>query len=530
MQKKIVLTVLYFLTIFLSFSQQELKIEIVDADTKEPISFATALFKETSRGVIADYDGGIRIPFINIENTPDLIITALGYTDLEVSCKTLNINEINRIEMMPQAESLDVVILNVTKKDRQKAFNVNRLIKDNKKILGKKIVEKAINRITYNLDDKPHSIIGYYRDYQIVNDEYFNLIEGIVEQYDAGIKTNKITDVNNKNAIYSLKKNPEFKSSNRYAKAYDGESKYVQNADLLGFGGNELSILNVHNPIRNFNLNSFSYVYKFIENFIPNHEFAKEGFVFDEDNPIVNISFTTLTNQRKGVQQRIQGTTKAEKFKVSGIISISLRDYAIHGFSYTMFDYKQRNPLFTVKIEYKKMQDKMYLNYISFNNRFVVTDEFVFKEEKVTYDKENECFEVLFNNDVNNQKINKRNFKIRYKNKKVIIKSVEQMSSKKVKVFINDFDKSLSELYDDDMSEITFIIKNIEDVDGRDIYKSREVAAYQFREFFSQEIFKDKKIDANLKFTSKVEPLLYAPSNTLKNTKPYIVNTPLKNK
>ncbi|SHG45274.1 carboxypeptidase-like regulatory domain-containing protein [Winogradskyella jejuensis] len=521
------------LTFFISLpclSQQtkEIWVQLLDAETKEPISFATVLFKGTSRGVIADYDGQFRLPFVDINNVPDLVVTALGYNDLELSPKTLNPTEINIVEMLPQAESLDAVILNVTKNNRQKALNVSALIKQNKKILGKEIVQKAIDRISENLDDKAHSLIGYYRDYQLVSDEYFNLNEGILEQFDAGITTNKISNVNNRNAFYSLQTNPEFKKSEQYAKAYDGESKYVENADLLAFGGNELSILNVHNPIRNYNQNSFSYVYTLNKDFIPNHIFSKEGFVFDEDNPIVNVSFTTLTNTRKGVQQRVQGSYKPTKLKVSGVISISLKDYAIHGFNYTMYDFNQRNPLFNVRIEYKQHDQKMYLNYISFNNRFTVTDDFVFREEKITYDKESQSFEVLLNNDVESKNIKKRNFKIKLDGKKVIVKSIKVISSKRIQVFINDFDNSLSELFEDDMKNLEFVIKGIKDVGGRSIYKSREVTGYQFREFFTQEIFKNKDLDTSLKFAAKGQSLLYAPLNVLGDTTPYIVNSPLE--
>lgn len=528
MLNKYVLIILFLSVCTVSFSQNELKIEIIDSETNEPISYATAIFKKTSRGVVADFDGRFKIPFERIEDIPDLIITALGYTDLEVSAKTLNGQDINIIKMIPQAESLDAVILSVTKNNKQSALNVTTLIKKNKKTLGKEIVERAIKKITENLDDNPHSLIGYYRDYQLVNDEYYNLTESILEQFDSGISSNKLTDNQNGNAIYSLKKNEEFKTSKAYSGVYDGESKYVENANLLAFGGNELSILNVHNPIRNFNQNSFSYVYKLNENFIPNHQFSKDGFVFDEDNPIVNISFTTLTNQRKGVQQRIQGSNKEEKLKVTGVISISIKDYAIHGFSYTMYDFNQRNPLFNVRIEYKQSGDNMYLNYISFNNRFIVTDDFVFKDEKVTYDKQEQYFEVFFNNSIITDNLKKRNFKIRLKNTKVIVKSVEVISPKHVKVFVNDFDKSLSGLDDKQMKDLEFTIRNIEDVDGRSIYKSREVTGYQFREFFTQEIFKNKEPDYSLKFAPKNESLLFAPKNDLGHIKPYIVNTPLE--
>ena len=46
------------------------------------------------------------------------------------------------------------------------------------------------------------------------------------------------------------------------------KEKYIQNADIVSFGGNELSILNAHNPIRIFNQASFSFVYKLEKEFL----------------------------------------------------------------------------------------------------------------------------------------------------------------------------------------------------------------------------------------------------------------------
>ncbi|WP_299112820.1 carboxypeptidase-like regulatory domain-containing protein [uncultured Winogradskyella sp.] len=528
MLKKILSVTFLFIICYSSFSQKEILVELIDAETNEPISFATVAFKETNRGLVADYDGQFRLPYIEINNLPDIIITALGYTSIEINPRVLKIGKLNVIKMFPQAESLDAVILNVTNNNKQKSLGLNNLIKKNRKILGKEIVEKAINLIPSNLNESPSSVIGYYRDYQLVNDEYFNLNEGILEQFDAGISTSKIENAKNQNAFYSLKTNAEFKTSKRYSKKYDGESKYVENAELLSFGGNELSILNVHNPIRNYNKNSFSYVYQLNKDFIKNHEFSKEGFTFDKENPIVNISFTTLTNQGKGVQQRVLGAKKIEKLKVEGHISISLKDYAIHGFTYTMYDFKQRNPLFNVKIEYKHFKGKMYLNYISFNNRFVVGEDFIFKDESVTYNQEEECFNVYFNNKLGTNTIKRRNFKIRLKDRKVLVKSVKVMSPKHVKIQINDFDKSMAELFDKDMSDLSFEIKGVKDIDGRSIYKSRTVTGYQFREFFTQEIFQSKTLNNNLKFAPKGQPLQVTQVNELLNTIPYIINSPLQ--
>ena len=77
-----------------------------------------------------------------------------------------------------------------------------------------RIVKEAIKRIPNNYPVDPFSYIGYYRDYQQVTDSsyladmnfedkhtYINLNEGVIQVFDAGFGTNRLTDELNQTVL-----------------------------------------------------------------------------------------------------------------------------------------------------------------------------------------------------------------------------------------------------------------------------------------------------------------------------------------
>lgn len=511
-------------------AQNELKVRLVNSENNEPISYATIRFKGTSRGLIADYNGQFRIPFTDKTNLPDLIITSIGFQSIELRSNEFDIGDINVVKMIPKIESLQTVFLNASSSNQINSLELARKVKENNKRLGRDIVAEAIALIPENLNNSPHSLVGYYRDYQVVNNQYYNLNEGIIEQFDKGITTHNILDRFNQHAFYSFKRNENFEIDTALARAYSDASKFIENASIVAFGGNELSILNVHNPIRNYNRKSFSYVYQLNEDFINNHIFKKEELVFKESEPLINISFSTKKPKKHFNHIHDSAVAKISALhNVDGSILISLKDYTIHEFNYTMYDSNKLNPLFNVKIEYRRHLNDMYLNYITFNNRFIIEEgQDVFSEISAFYDKELNAFDVKFNNDIDISTIKRNNFRVAYKGKRVFIEDAKLIGNRVVRLQVADFDNTLSNVFNKDMADIDFRIKKLRDINGAKIYKRRRVVAYQFREFFVQEVFEDKEIDRQLQFISKVRALQKAPVNTKVNSEKYIINSPLQ--
>ena len=393
---------LHFFLSLSVFSQSDYKVELKDSELLEPISYATVRFLGTNRGLIADVNGQFRLPSSILEETKILEVSSIGYTTIFIEMDSLELNKLNVYMMKPSVIALDEVILKTSKSESKKNRLLTSILENTKKLKARQIVSRAVNNIKYNLDDKPHSYIGYYRDYQIFDNTYYNLNEGIIEQFDEGINTHPIFNDSNQSALYSFNQNNNFAINLESQKAYDDNNKKIPEAKIFSFGGNELSILNIHNAIRNYSNNSFSFVYRMDIDFLKNHEFSKEKVIIVDDNPILEISFINIKE------------LTSVSHSVWGFLRVSLKDFSIYSFKYTAFDSNKIEPVFNLKIEYKKINQKMYLNYITFNNRFLLLlEENVFKESNVIYDAKHNRFEITFNSFPKPETIKKRNFKIK---------------------------------------------------------------------------------------------------------------------
>lgn len=463
-------------------------------------------------------------------------ITAIGYKSKVLDSMPFGKNNFFILKMNPQIEELESVILNIAKKNVTTGNYIKTTLKKNRRLLASDIVRRAVKAIPENLINMPHSNIGYYRDYQLVDNNYYNLNEGILEQYDGGINTNKILDSLNQSVFYSYKNNKDFKTNNTYKIPYDGINKYIQNSRIKSFGGNELSILNVHNPIRNYNQYSFSFVYKMNDEFLDIHKFTKGQIEFVDGDPVITISYNLKRRFKEYVYNNSLANSEEidlseiTNYRVSGNVKISLTNFSIYSFNYIVYDENISNPLFNVDIEYRKQDNKMQLNYITFNNRFAYVEEHVFKEESVIFNKKKAFFKVQFNSSLSPKTIKKSNFKIITNGKSININSIDIIDSKTVRLHFNENDNNLYNLNDDDFQDLGIILKNIKDARGREIYVPKLKVGYQFREFFVQESFLNKKILPDLKLVPKSSLLETSPMNNDLSKNIYIINSPLINK
>lgn len=518
MKTPLLFTLFFIVNSIFINAQNVIKAEIIDNETAEAISFATIKFEDTNRGIIADYNGQFRLPTEKLDSISTLIITSIGFKDLRVAIDSLSLNEINILKMIPQIEQLETVILQGKGKDY--SYELEAIYEKSKNMMAFEIVRRAIDRIKFNLNLKPHSYVGYYRDYQIINEgEYYNLNESIIEQFDGGILSNKITSEINQAALYYYKENSQFKRDTIMSYKYDEKNKYLDNAKVLNYGGNELMLLNVHNPIRIFKTRSFSFVYELDTDFIENHMFYKGDIIMQDEEPIITITFET----------RDQITSPIHNAK--GVLKISLSDFSIYAFEYSLFDRNKFNPLMNVNIEYQKINDIMYLNYLTFNNRFVIRDNDIFKEDFIAFDKKDNSFYVKFNRKFNPKSIKKRNFKIKYKDKRIPILDAFPVDDRKAKIIVADYDMSdLKSISNRDKDQLSVIIRRVRDYKNEEIYTVVNKRAYQFREFFVQEVFENKNLNDDLIYIKKLQPLSESEVNGNKSYSNYIINSPLMNR
>lgn len=517
-----------FLTFLNAQKKNEMFFKIIDNKTSEPISYATVLIKGSDLGVIADYNGEFRMP-TKYYDTSVIIISSIGYRTSEIPLNSLKLKEINIIKINPQTEALDVVVVNSRSKVRAKSFNANQLVKASRRMTANEIVRKAIDKIPVNLSHKAHSYIGYYRDYQLVDNEFHNLNEAIFETFDKGIHT-EVLDKNQVNtAIYSFKQNTNFAQDTSLTSAYNGTTKYIKYSDILPRGGNEYTILNIHNPVRNYTTNTFSYVHTLARDFLQLHDFRRDQIVYLDDEPLALITFKNA-NFRDNSSYGLKTQSNSYVF---GSVYISLVDYSIHRFNYKVFLPETKNVLFNVSLEYARQDNHMYLNYITFNNAFVKSEDYELREETVQFDNTEQAFYITFNNTeayLDSQTLTKDNFKFKLEKKRLKTVSSEKISERVLKVVVRRFDGTLVKINEKNIESLSYTFKRIKDVTGRTIYEARSIEGDQFREFFVQRVHLNKSAPLDLIFMQQNAPIKDSFINTSPDANQFWINSPLMDK
>jgi len=482
----------------------------------EPLSFSTVRFENTSRGLVADFNGQFRLPKKLADTLSYLKITSIGYKPIIIKIASLQTDGINIFKMQVQVEQLEAVMLKTVKKGR---LNVEQY-KKSMKLSAYEIVKNAVSTIKTNLSDKPHSTIGYYRDYQITeHGEYYNLNEGIVEQFDGGIHTNKFNTNANKSAFYFFEQNNNFAIDSFMTKEYNKRDKYIKGVKLLPYGGNELMILNAHNPIRLYDMKSFSFIYRMTVEFLINHSFSKGNINFIEDEPVIDIA--TKINRQSDV---------SSKYKVEGRMKISLTDFSIYGFEYKVYESNKSEPTYNVLIEYQKIAGKMYMNYMTFNNRFRMKDKNVFRETELNYDVQDNSLNIEFNKAIDKSSIKTKRFQISFDDETVDIDKIKFIDDRTIKLLLDERSVNKNLVLRKGVDNFDLDIKRIRDINGRKIYKEKKITIYQFREYFVQEVFKNKRPNDDLIFANPLRPISESVVNDSKKMDGYILNTPLMNR
>tara|TARA_R110002050_G_scaffold185738_4_gene319854 strand:+ start:818 stop:2413 length:1596 start_codon:yes stop_codon:yes gene_type:complete len=500
-----------------------LRAKVLDQQTGEPVLFATVSIKGKENGVITNMDGSFRLPIYLRESGESIEISYMGYKKKEFELQKLSPNDINIIRLSPATISLSEAVVSAKRKRNG--------------LSARAIVRKAIASISNNYPAMEFAAIGYYRDYQIKDDNYVNLNEAILEVIDKGFNTNDHVSSNVR--IYDYSNNINFIHDPEGEKKYDYKNykKFIDKAYLDSYGGNELTILRIHDAIRNHKVNSYDLVNVLESDFIENHFFEKENDIQDDNEVLYVISF----------KQSIV------KYLAYGKLFISKKDFAIHKMEYTLYDRlrkvekgqvnKQGNDnvaIFEVITEYKRKYGKMYPNYISFFNTFEVGQPPEFIVEEVLLDGPKGCFIVKFNDLLQEVSAAKKgNYDIRVEDKKIEIDRIKvletevevypKLSDKDFRNLIFKMDAAQSRRFD----LMKLLSAKVTDVRNKGLVKVNEMkyeSYRQFREFFVQEIKANGSVLKDTLFMKKDIPIFdtIQPIIKLENFDEYWMNTPLK--
>jgi len=462
-------------------------------------------------GVISNADGDFKLPG-RFRAAGDVIeISCIGYLTQSVPMNQLSEGKMTLIRMKQSEEQLAEVVV---KAKKMKALTAYR------------IVQMAISEIPDNYPEHPYSYVAYYRDYQSKEQQYINLNEALVHVYDSGFQTNDQLATHIR--LLEYKKNTEFARDTTTEVPYDnqpasfdkGKNKYIPNAVLSSFGGNELSILRVHDAIRNYRQPSYSFVNQFNTDFITNHFFKLQGSVYLNATPLYCIEF----------ESKVAAAGPLHFAK--GKIYIQKNDFAIHKLEYACYNktMKETQLMYDIQVEYARSEGRMYLNYISFNNFFKVRNERDYRVIDMVYDQRTNCFIIDVNNNPDRvSSIIKRNYHFSFDDTALELKWIE-VNGKRIYVYLSEKEHARLLAGRNELgARLKMKIENLRDMDNRELDKVTLTSVHQFRELFVQKMNEKEAAPGQALFLQKDKPLSrQAMEPVAAELSSYWMNSPLK--
>lgn len=326
--------------------QITLKGLVTDKETNELLPFAIVTIPKEKISVITNESGEFQF-HIPVESKNSVMqISYLGYKTIKLKVSEINPDLVTPFKMEPQIQQLQEVEITERKS----------------KTPAKEIVNRAIQNIKKNYPRDKTLYYGYYRDYisptWTVN--YQNLMEAALMIEDRGFQSNDLERTKIK--LEQLRYNPGISIDSSFIQAYYGENKFIPNVRIEA--ANELAMLMSHNPIRNHQTRSFSFVYVFDYNFVRNHRFYYESITEEDSAYIYCIRFETY----------YRPISQTSEYKADGHIFIRSDNFAILKLNYSVTCNlpTYTGKFFDLKLEYKNYNDKYYLNYLSLMNYFVL--------------------------------------------------------------------------------------------------------------------------------------------------------------
>jgi hypothetical protein len=486
--------------------------KVIDKSTSEAVPFATIILKKNQIGLYANADGDFQIIRNPAFRGDTIVITCIGYNRTTLPFNDLKDKTLNRLLLTPSMFNLNEIKV---------VGEANRLDAD-------AMIARAINNLKENYPQIPFSFVSYYRDYQKRDSDYLNLNEAIVLTYDNGFN---FSSANNKYRLMDFRKNSDFPNVNipyNYSdfSSTGSENKFIPGATLPDVGGNELLMLMVQDPFRNYKTVSFSFVNTLSRDFVKNHRFEEMTPVLDHNVLLFKINFQAIT--------KLTGPF----LDMEGNIYIEPKDYSIHKLEYTGYyvnQDKEKKRMFNIKIEYDHRYDidsLMYLKYISFSNMFKAidpTDSSYFRVTKTYYDPADASSSTLvfsFNNKINKESAKNFNrYKILFSGVKAKIKNIRTADSS---VYVTlDINKN-SLINKLSAGEYSAEVEKIKDVKGRILNTRKYIDFYQFRELFVEDYNKTPTFRDGCYMVNK--PLYQNCVSKTTDARKYWMNSPINTK
>lgn len=118
----------YFLALFsVSVSAQTLDGIVIDGLTKRPLDLATIFFKDSKYTIFSDAEGKFSVEINPKDKIAILVISSIGYEDLEIDLKGYSENRTHRktFELAPKVQLLDEIVISNEKIDYGSPKTIN---------------------------------------------------------------------------------------------------------------------------------------------------------------------------------------------------------------------------------------------------------------------------------------------------------------------------------------------------------------------------------------------------------------------
>lgn len=304
------LLIFSLLTVF-SVQAQNITVSatVQDSQSQEPLPFASVGIKGKSIGTITNLQGQFDFHFPSEYRNDILVISMLGYQNFEAPIWSILDSKITVIPM-----TRSTTVLNEVE------------VRDS--LSGGEILRLALNRIEQNYPMNPFLLKGFYRDVKKVGGTYIALLEAAVEIYD-----DNYSEPRNKSKLRERVKLLEVRKSIGYDNkftAYFGQKNLLE--DLL-----------LHNNIRYRQIDLQKDLFTNTKREPDSYYNGRETFVLTN-----NVGFNLKMYVDKG-DYSISHLT----FQISGDNDERKKNLVSKFVSYEK------------TIDFKRYNDKMYLNYIS---------------------------------------------------------------------------------------------------------------------------------------------------------------------
>lgn len=305
------LLIFTLLTAFSVRAQQiTLSATVQDAETKEALPYASVGIKGKTIGTIANLQGQFDFHFPSEFRNEILVISMIGYRNFEAPIWSLLDSKISIIPMVESTTMLNEVTVRADS------------------LSGGELLQLALAKIDQNYPMEPFLLKGFYRDVKKVGGTYIALLEAAVEIYDENY-----AEPRNKTRLRERVKLLEVRKSlgydNKFA-PYFGQKNLLE--DLL-----------LHNNIRYRQIDTQTDLFANTKREEDSYYNGRETFVLTND---VGFHLRMYVDKDDYSISHLQ-------FEISGDNDERKKNLISKYISYKK------------TIDFKRFNDKMYLNYIS---------------------------------------------------------------------------------------------------------------------------------------------------------------------